>query len=37
MTATADSRGGIQVLNRTADILRALQGYPGGLTQAEIG
>jgi len=28
---------GIQVLNRTADILRSLQGQPGGLTQAEIG
>lgn len=30
-------RSGIQVLNRTAVILRSLQGYPGGLTQAEIG
>ena len=32
-----DARSGIQVLNRTADILRSLQGHPGGLTQTVIG
>ncbi len=37
MSIPADSRSGIQVLTRTADILRSLQGHPGGLTQIEIG
>jgi DNA-binding IclR family transcriptional regulator len=35
--AQADSRGGIQVIARAAEILRALEAAPGGLTQAEIG
>jgi DNA-binding IclR family transcriptional regulator len=33
----SDSRSGIQVLARAAEILRLLHGYPGGLSQAEIG
>ncbi|MCX6460101.1 MAG: IclR family transcriptional regulator [Actinobacteria bacterium] len=37
MSNPTDARSGIQVLNRTADILRSLQGHPGGLTQIEIG
>lgn len=32
-----DRRSSIQVLARAADILRALQAYPAGLTQTEIG
>jgi DNA-binding IclR family transcriptional regulator len=34
---TQDGRAGIQVLSRTSDILRSLQGYPSGLSQTEIG
>jgi DNA-binding IclR family transcriptional regulator len=37
MDTEGSARGGIQVLTRSADILRALQGNPGGLTQVEIG
>ena len=37
MSAQPGGRAGIQVLTRTADILRSLQGHPGGLSQAEIG
>ena len=37
MAADSDPRSGIQVLNRTADILRSLQGHPGGLSQSDIG
>jgi len=37
MTAEPKERAGIQVLTRSADILRSLQGHPGGLSQAEIG
>lgn len=33
----ADSRSGIQVLARAAEILRLLHGYPAGLSQSEIG
>lgn len=34
---TSDRRSSIQVLARAAEILRALQAYPSGLTQTEIG
>ena len=37
MATDSESRSGIQVLNRTADILRSLQGHPGGLSQSDIG
>lgn len=32
-----ESRSGIQVLARAAEILRLLQGHPGGMSQVEIG
>ena len=32
-----DTRGGIQVIARAAEILRLLQTHPGGVSQAEIG
>jgi len=33
----SDSRSGVQVLARAAEILRLLHGFPGGLSQTEIG
>ena len=33
----AEGHSGIQVLARAVDILRLLHGYPGGLSQSEIG
>ena len=35
--AEVDSRSGIQVLARVAEILRLLHGYPDGLSQAQVG
>jgi len=37
METISRERTSIQVLSRTADILRSLQGQPGGLSQTEIG
>jgi DNA-binding IclR family transcriptional regulator len=37
MESISRERTSIQVLSRTADILRSLQGQPGGLSQTEIG
>jgi DNA-binding IclR family transcriptional regulator len=37
MEPTTRERSSIQVLSRAADILKSLQGQPGGLSQTEIG